>query len=193
MEATHSLGRGDAADARSQVAADADFEAIFLEHFPRVAGILSRLTGDRDQAEELANQVFWRLYRDQRALLLSGNVAGWLYRTATRAGIDALRAGTRRGRYERAAALDRGPDGLAEDSQLQNLVRAEERAGVRSVLSAMKPRQAQIILMRADGASYKELAEALNVAPSGIGTLLNRAEAEFRDRYLKLNGQKEKV
>ena len=190
MEATQSLRRGEALDARSQVDTDADFETVYLEYFPQVASILNRLTGDRHQAEELANEVFWRLYRDQRALLLGGNVAGWLYRTATRAGIDALRAFTRRGRYERAAASHAGGDGLQPGSQLTDLVRAEQRAKVQSVLSGMKAAQAQIILLRADGASYRELAEALGVAPGSVGKLLNRAEAEFRARYLKLHDLK---
>jgi DNA-directed RNA polymerase specialized sigma24 family protein len=47
--------------------------------------------------------------------------------------------------------------------------------------------------MRADGCSYKELAEAVGVAPASIGTLLSRAEAEFRKRYLKLTGNKERL
>ena len=184
---------GDAAETRYRSDKEADFEAIFLEHFPRIAGLLTRLTGDRNQAEELANEVFWKLYNNEPALLLRGNIAGWLYRTATRVGIDSLRASTRRSRYEQTAASNVPGDGLRDAAQLEGLLRAEERASVRSVLREMKPAQAQIILMRAGGASYRELAQALGVAASSVGTLLNRAEAEFRNRYLKLNGNKEEL
>jgi DNA-directed RNA polymerase specialized sigma24 family protein len=62
---------------------------------------------------------------------------------------------------------------------------------VRAVLAAMKPAQAQLLILRASGLSYKELAEALDVKMSGIGTMLNRAEEEFRNRYLALHPNKE--
>ncbi|MDQ2843104.1 MAG: hypothetical protein M3Y72_19100, partial [Acidobacteriota bacterium] len=109
MEATHGLTHpmGDVSNVRSRDGLEAEFEAVFLSHFPRVVGVLARLVGDRNQAEELGNEVFWRLYKHERALVLSGNVAPWLYRTATRAGIDAIRASTRRSRYEQAVALAR--------------------------------------------------------------------------------------
>ena len=41
----------------------AEFEAVFLEHFPRVLGVLTRLTSDRGRAEDLANEVFMKLYK----------------------------------------------------------------------------------------------------------------------------------
>ena len=172
---------------------DVDFETVFLEYFGRVAGLLTRMLGDRAQAEQVAGDVFWRLYSENRGLLLSGKIARWLYTTATRAGIDAMRAAARRMRYEQAAVLDVPGEGIEPGSQLEDLLRTERRKKVQSVLREMKPAQAQIILLRAEGASYKELAEALGVAVSSVGTLLIRAEAEFRRRYLQLNGGKEEL
>jgi RNA polymerase sigma-70 factor (ECF subfamily) len=180
-----------APEARPLSAAAVDFETVFLEHFGRVAGLLTRMLGDRAQAEQVAGDVFWRLYSQKRALLLSGNIAPWLYTTATRAGIDALRTAARRERYEQAAALN--AQSIEPGSQLEDLLVAERRKKVQSVLRDMKPAKAQIILLRAEGASYKELAEALGVAVSGVGTLLTRAEADFRRRYLQLNGGKEQL
>jgi RNA polymerase sigma-70 factor (ECF subfamily) len=174
-------------------AAGPDFEAIFLEHYARVLGVLVRVVGNRSHAEELANEVFWRLSRQPASWLLANDVGGWLYRTAVHAGIDALRASTHRKRYETAAALHAGNSAVSETGALHELLREEQRIVVRQVLGAMKPVQAQILLMRADGLSYKELAETLQLAVSGIGTLLNRAEAEFRKRYLRLTGHKEDV
>lgn len=172
-------------------AADSEFEALFLEHYPRVLGVLSRVVGNRSQAEELANEVFWKLSRQPASWLLTNHVGGWLYRTAVRAGIDALRASTHRRRHENAAALQTGRIGASETEALDELLREEQRARVRRVLGSMKPAQAQLLLMRADGLSYKELAETLQLAVGGIGTLLNRAEAEFRKRYLKVTGKME--
>ncbi len=180
-----------APEVRPVAAPDVDFETVFLEHFGRVAGLLTRMLGDRTQAEQVAGDIFWRLYSRKRGLLLSGKIAPWLYTAATRAGIDALRAAARRERYEQAAALD--AQSIETGRQLEDLLRAERRKKVQSVLREMKPAQAQMILLRAEGASYKELAEALGVASSGVGTLLARAEADFRRRYLQVNGGKEEL
>jgi RNA polymerase sigma-70 factor (ECF subfamily) len=166
--------------------AHSHFETIFLEHYGRVLRLLVRLIGNRTQGEDLANEVFWKLSRQSEHWLQTNNVGGWLYRTATHAGIDALRATSHRKQYEWAATPRTRHHKADETGPLREMLREEDRKSVQIVLRAMKPAQAQLLLMRADGASYKELAEALNVAVSGVGTLLNRAEAEFRKHYLKL-------
>ena len=71
--------------------AEADFRAVYLQHYPSIVGVLVRLLGDRARAEGLANEVFWKLYREP-ALPRDGNLGGWLYRTATNRAIDDLRA-----------------------------------------------------------------------------------------------------
>src|SRR5215470_8866717 len=113
---------------------EAEFRSIFLEHYSRVVGVLTRLLGERARAEELANDALWRLYTQPRSPEMNGNVAGWLYRTATNLGIDALRASTRRSRYENAAgnltveASAAGP--------LQEMLREERCGKVRAVLAS---------------------------------------------------------
>ena len=171
---------------------DPEFEAIFLEHHAGVLRILARLVGP-GQAEELANEVFFRLSRHSAGWLVTNNVAGWLYRTATRAGIDALRSSAHRKRYEHAAAIESSRGDETQAGPLQSVLREEHRKKVHKALTGMKPAQAQLLLMRASGATYKEIAEALGVAVGGVGTLLNRAEAEFRKRYLKMTGGKKEL
>jgi RNA polymerase sigma-70 factor (ECF subfamily) len=168
---------------------ESDFRALFLQHYARIVGVLVRVLGDRTQAEEVANSAFWKMYR-QPALQADGNIGGWLYRTATNLGIDALRASGRRRQYEDAAARDMN-EGAAEvtvaHGPLDHVLREEQAERVREVLALIKPTQAQLLVLRASGLSYKELAEALEVKMSGIGTMLNRAEEEFRTRYLALH------
>jgi RNA polymerase sigma-70 factor, ECF subfamily len=177
-------------DSSSEHWDEADFRAAFLEHYARIVAILVRLLGDRSAAEEVANDTFWRLYR-QPVLQVDGNVGGWLYRTATNLGIDALRASGRRRQYEEAAGSvswegrARGP--------LDSLLLGEKCRRVRAVLASIKPAQAQLLILRTSGLSYKELAEALDVKMSGIGTMLNRAEEEFRTRYLELHPNEEEI
>ena len=169
---------------------ETEFRAVFVQHYSRIVAILIRLLGDGSSAEEMANDAFWRLYR-QPALQFDGNVGGWLYRTATNLGIDALRASGRRRQYEEAAggARDEGKNG----SPLEGLLREEKCRRVRAVLSLIKPAQAQLLILRSSGLSYKELAVALNVNVSSIGNMLNRAEEEFRNRYIALHPNEEEL
>lgn len=166
--------------------ARSEFEAVFLQHYRPMLRLLIRLVGSRAQAEDLANEVFWKLSRQSEDWMQTNNVGGWLYRTATRAGIDALRATTHRRRYESAATRHTGDHESGGTGPLESVLREEDCRSVRFVLSKLKPAQAQLLLLRADGLSYKELAEALDVAVTGIGTLLTRAEAEFRKYYSRL-------
>ena len=162
-------------------AQEAAFDAVFREHYPRVAGMLARLTGDRGQAEEIAADVFCKLSGRPGTLRNRDQWMPWLYRVATNAGLDALRSNARRKRREQFA----GTQGLhAEGTNALDGMLLEERCGrVRDVLGSLKPREAQMLLLRANGLAYRELAETLGIQPGSVGTLLARAEAEFERRF----------
>jgi len=182
-------------DQTERLTPDCAFEALYLEHHDRVVSVLLRVVGDRTQAEELANDVFWRLYRQPIVPGPDGNVGGWLYRTSTNLGIDALRAAARRRVYERSAGeLGRqtGSAGGGGDP-LNEVLRAEQRGKVRAVLARLKPNQAQILILRASGFSYKELADILGVKGGSVGTMLARAEAEFHRAYVEAYGREEEL
>ena len=175
-------------DTTPQQWAETHFREVFLQHYSRIVAVLIRLLGDRTQAEELASDTLWKLYHAP-ALQADGNLGGWLYRTATNLGIDRIRAASRRQKYEEAAGQDMHRAGNPVGSPLEEVLREEQRIRVRGVLASIKPQQAQLLLLRATGFSYNELADALEVKPAGIGTMLTRAEEEFRKRYLELYGQ----
>jgi RNA polymerase sigma-70 factor (ECF subfamily) len=164
---------------------EAGFEAVFQAHWSQVVQVLARLVGDPAEAEDLALDAFWRLYRQPPRQ--DQNLGGWLYRVATRLGLNALRARQRRQRYEESAgkdALDNDPPG----NPAVLVEQAQEHQQVRKVLSLMKPRAAQVLILRHSGMSYAEIASALYVSPASVGTLLARAEQEFEGRYLKASG-----
>jgi RNA polymerase sigma-70 factor (ECF subfamily) len=71
----------------------------------------------------------------------------------------------------------------------QALEENEERERVRRVLGALKVEQVALILLRAEGLTYAELAAALRLKPSSVGTLLARAEKAFRKEYVNRYGQ----
>lgn len=178
MTATQDLSQPGAVPTES----DREFESFFLEHYGRIVNMLARVVGGRTGAEDIANEVFWKLYQRRQWLVSEVNVPAWLYRTATRAGIDALRAANRRTKYERTATRQDASD----QEPLQDLLRSEQCNRVRTALSAMKPAYAQMLVLRASGSSYKEIAEAMKMRFGSVGTLLNRAEADFKKRYLQI-------
>ena len=192
MDAVHSLNSSmtRVQESSAQRWPDAEFKQVFLDNYSRIVAVLMRLLGDRMRAEEVANDAFLKLYQQPGLREGKANISGWLYRTATNLGIDGLRSSARRGRYEEAAASDRQRNSSPE-GPLDDLIVEERRSRVRAVLAAIKPTQAQLLILRASGLSYKELAEILDVKQSGIGTMLNRAEAEFRQNYLQLYGNEE--
>jgi len=163
-------------------------EALFREHYGRIAGMLSRLTGDRAQAEEIAADVFHKLSRRPALLDSREDLTAWIYKVATNAGFDALRTNARRRKREAAAGWQ-GIHAAAAPSALDGILAEERRERVRAVLGALKPREAQLLLLRSSGLAYRELAEALGIEPASVGTMLARAEAEFERRFRARYGE----
>jgi RNA polymerase sigma-70 factor, ECF subfamily len=161
----------------------ADYESAFHTYWPRIHALLFRLTGDSDQAEDLALEVFLRLHRQPHLLGPDQNLAAWLHRVAANLGYNALRAVRRRQKYETEAGQFDLEDSPTLDPA-REVERTAERNRVRLTLAAMKPRDAQLLLLRHSGLSYTELAATLQLNPVSVGKLLSRAEKEFEKRYM---------
>jgi RNA polymerase sigma-70 factor (ECF subfamily) len=161
---------------------EAEFETIFREHYQRIVRVTRRVLQRDSEAEEVCAEVFLRLYRSGPGVASGGLVGGWLYRTATRASIDALRANRRHGVEELEGDAFAQGGGLAEDP-LTRLLRQERIVEVREVLAKMKVEKAQLLLLRHRGLSYQEIAEAMQLGFNSVGTKLARAEAEFSALY----------
>jgi RNA polymerase sigma-70 factor (ECF subfamily) len=162
---------------------EADFEATFKSHYARVYGLIFRLVGNQAEAEDLTLETFWKLWeqgKQQRSPC--ENLGGWLYRVATRLGYNALRSARRRSFYEQASWQDRDAGAQAVDPA-QSAERGAARVHVQRVLQSMRPRDAQLLILRHSGLSYKEIAAVLKVSPNSVGALLARAEKEFEQLY----------
>jgi RNA polymerase sigma-70 factor (ECF subfamily) len=93
-----------------------------------------------------------------------------------------LRSRKRRGRYEQEAAAQAAGT-TAQPVPEAQVEQRQERERVRNVLTRMRPRSAQLLILRHSGLSYAEMADALSIAPGSVGTLLARAEKEFERLY----------
>ena len=140
---------------------------------------LDRLTGDPDLAADLAQDTFIRLYRRGT---LPDEPRAWLITV----GLNLFRnAKTMRSRRLRLLTVDRGtrshsdasvPADAAEES-------AETRRRVRAALDRLPERERHLLLLRAEGYSYKELAAALELNEASVGVMLARARTGFRGVY----------
>ncbi len=168
----------------------ASFDALFYRHYDRVYGLLFRLMGNRDEAEDVTQEVFLKLHdrgQSRRPLAQDENVGGWLYRVAMNLGYNALRDRTRHD--SRNVHLLPEPEAGVESQVDENA----ERLLVRAALARLPERQALLLLLRQMNFSYAECAAIGEVAPGSVGTLLVRAAAAFRREYLALAGQGEET
>ena len=158
---------------------EGQFVALFQEHYPRVARILDRLTGEPDAAADLAQEAFVRLYKrgelPDAPIAWLVTVAFNLFRNSKNTGARRLRLMTvERGTYSHS---DPAP---AADAQLET---TELQPRVRRVLDALPERERQLLLLRAEGYSYRDLAIALDLQETSVGVLLARAKRAFKERY----------
>lgn len=158
---------------------DAVFTAQFSNHFPRLFSYLARLTGDADQASDLAQSAFVELY--QRGSL-PDDPGAWLVTVAHNRLRDQHRAGRRR-----LALLTDMPDRVPVPATLPGPDTAvetiERRDRVRQALDELSERDRQILLLHHSGHSYREIAATVGVADRSVGTLLRRAGSTFRHAF----------
>lgn len=151
-----------------------EFEQLFDQVYPSLLRYCHRLAGDRDVAEDMAQEAFVRLHRNG----VTGPMPAlrvWLFRVATRLIQDRGRA-----RRNRARLLEEKPVlPWAAPDPADTLEREWEVGRVRRVLARLGGRDRELLLMREEGFSYREMAEVVGVAPGSIGTLLARAQRRF--------------
>jgi RNA polymerase sigma factor (sigma-70 family) len=162
------------------------FEAFFTRYYPLVYQLAYRCTGQRDEADDVAQEVFLRFYRTPPRATSEAERRAWLCRVTMNLGLNALRSRQRRIYHEEKASdgvRQPASEDAAELNPEQHVIANEQAAFIQSVLAELPERQQTYILLRSIGLSYAEIAQATGVAPASVGSLLARAEREFRRRY----------
>lgn len=156
---------------------DAALERLFhLYHTPLVRYLTRRL-GDRDWAEEVAQETFLRALRQENLT----SERSWLFAVATNLVRDEARKDERRRRHLQLLAeeeRDRVVEPVTSDVE-----RARERALARKALDALAERDRLALLMKEEGLNYTEIASALNMSVGSIGTTLARARKRLAESY----------
>ncbi|WP_369139404.1 sigma-70 family RNA polymerase sigma factor [Modestobacter versicolor] len=152
----------------------ADLAEVFRRDYRQVVGVAARVLGSRDQAEDVAQEVFLSFGHSS---VPAAEAPGWLSVAAAHTALNLLRSGRRRSSREEVAAL-------AEDVVVPDVADAvvtrEERGRVRAALAQLPHKQAVALVLRHSGLSYAEVAAALDLSPGSVGTTVRRAESALR-------------
>jgi RNA polymerase sigma factor (sigma-70 family) len=147
-----------------------DLEAVFRSEYARVVAVAARVLGSRDQAEDVAQEVFLSFGHSS---VPADEAGGWLTVAAAHTALNLHRSGRRRSAREEAAE-----DGRTVVPDVADLVvTREERSSVRAALARLPHKQASALVLRHSGLSYAEVAAALDMSPGSVGTTVRRAES----------------
>jgi RNA polymerase sigma factor (sigma-70 family) len=152
----------------------ADLEEVFRRDYQRVVGVAARVLGSRDQAEDVAQEVFLSFGRSS---VPAADARGWLCIAAGHIALNQIRSGRRRASREENAAAS---DGAVASDVAEAVVGLEERRRVRAGLARLPRKQAMALVLRHSGLSYADIAAALDWSPGSVGTMVRRAEAALR-------------
>jgi len=167
------------------------FEELMLRYQNRVVSLLAHLTGQRDMAEDLAQDVFLRIYRARKRYVPGSKFSTWLFTIAHNVAANAQRTLSRRKEVHLAAqgtsdtgALSLDAAAVAASSLMptRQIDKRELRDVVNMAVAALNHRQREAVLLnKFEHLSYEEIAEVMQLTPSAVKSLLTRARANLRD------------
>ena len=153
----------------------ADLDEVFRRDYQRVVAVAARVLGSRDQAEDVAQEVFLSF---SRSSVPAGEASGWLSVAAAHTALNLLRSGRRRASREEIAATTAEQTVVSDVAE--TVVANEERSRVRQALAELPRKQAMALVLRHSGLSYADVASALDLSPGSVGTTVRRAESALR-------------
>jgi len=168
----------------------AAFEELVVRYQARLVRVLGHLVGRRELAEDLAQEVFLRVYRSRQQYVPGAKFATWLFTIANNVGSNALRDRSRRPEVTLAGS-ESGSLGMRPMDQLvqatsgampaRQIDKAEIRDVVRMAMDSLSQRQRMAVLLnKFEGMSYADIANAMELSPQAIKSLLSRARENLR-------------
>jgi RNA polymerase sigma factor (sigma-70 family) len=151
-----------------------DLDEVFRRDYQVVVGVAARVLGSQDEAEDVAQDVFLSFGRSS---VPADQARGWLRVAAAHTALNVIRSGRRRTSREQAAATDAA---VVAPDVADTVVTQEERRHVRAALARLPRHQAVGLVLRHSGLSYADVAAALGISPTSVGTTVRRAETALR-------------
>jgi RNA polymerase sigma-70 factor (ECF subfamily) len=169
---------------------DSAFSVLIEKYRRPIISFMYRMVHNQAVAEELAQEVFLRVYRSREGYEAEAKFTTWLYRIATNLGVNYARD-TKHERPELKKSLDE-PDedtGLMMDvadsspNVEQQILRRERLAAIRRQVESLPERQRMAVLMhKYQNMDYRQIAEVLHLSESATKSLLFRAYESLREK-----------
>jgi RNA polymerase sigma-70 factor (ECF subfamily) len=164
----------------------AAFDVLLQKYRKPIVHFMFRMVHNQAVAEELAQEVFLRVYRSRETYRAEARFSTWLYRIATNLGVNHARDT----RHERSASTvyldetDATPDVAdATPSAEANMLRRERMNAIRQHVMSLPERQQTAVLMhKYEGMDYKQIGEVLKLSESATKSLLFRAYQTLREK-----------
>jgi RNA polymerase sigma-70 factor, ECF subfamily len=152
----------------------ADLTQLFEQHYGSLVRMLYRRTGDRDRAEDLAQETFARAVAAP-----PNNPRPWLFAVALNLVREDGRRNVRQGRRLELLRTETVPSPGPEEEFDRN----ERSAGVRAALATLSERDREALLLRVEGCKDGEIAATLGLSKGAVGTTLARARRRLVEAY----------
>ena len=168
----------------------AGFDFLIQKYRKPIVHFMYRMVHNQAIAEELAQEVFLRVYRSRETYRAEARFSTWLYRIATNLGVNHARD-TRHERTASTIYLDEvdSETGTTPDvadstpSAESNLLRRERLNAIRQHVLALPERQRMAVLMhKYEGLDYKQIGDVLKLSESATKSLLFRAYQTLREK-----------
>ncbi len=168
----------------------AAFDVLISKYRKPIVNFMYRMTRNQAVAEELAQEVFLRVFRSRETYRAEARFSTWLYRIATNLGVNHARD-TRHERTASTVYLDEAdaesgttPDVADQTPGVESsMLRNERMAAIRDHVMALPDRQRMAVLMhKYEGMDYKQIGDVLKLSESATKSLLFRAYQTLRDK-----------
>ncbi|GHT36586.1 RNA polymerase sigma factor [Planctomycetales bacterium] len=172
----------------------ASFEELMLRYQSRIQTLLRHVLGDRDQAEDLTQEVFLRIYRGRKTYKPQAKFSTWVFTIANNIALNALRSKRRKPEVqfgmENSNSNGSGSFSFSGDMILassgfipaRRIEKIEIKEMVQLALESLGERQrAALLLHKFEDMSYNDIADIMEMTPQAVKSLLCRARICLRD------------
>ena len=158
------------------------FEAVYRSYATFVYNVAYRISLNREDAEEVTQEVFITVYKQLSSFLFQSSFKTWVYRVTVNSALNMVK----KNKYRRAdvAFIDEAHQGVGEHAVIEAMNNEDNQEKVKRLLNILNPDERACVVLRSiENLSYEEVAQSLNVNINTIRTRLKRA----REKMMKVS------